>query len=220
MPEQADGDPGVLLLTQGPPESAPPPPQDPLQVALRSFARQFACSSPAEAMRQASRQLLQTVRATDRVPQLTELLTGVGARYAEVESAQRAGLAVDANGYIVSITPRHLGRNHFPIAHEIGHILLFESLATDPQALARMVHGRTDRIIEQLCDIAAGELLMPEAEFIRESDRLPLSVDRLRDLADRYTTSLPSVLVRLTEIRSGRSHCDALQPGWQPSRTL
>jgi hypothetical protein len=183
------------------PELAPPDRE--LESALSLFARRYGATSPVDAMRRACDQVLGATGSADAAPPLDRLLAATGARCLVADTAQRAGLSIDAQGYVVTVRPGHLGKNHFPIAHEIGHILLFEGLADQPAALERLAQGRTDRPVERLCDFAASQLLMPSAAFKSEVLRSPLTFRHVVELTERYTTSLASVLVRFTQIFPG-----------------
>jgi len=79
-----------------------------------------------------------------------------------------------------------LARRRFTIAHEIAHAV-FER--TGPHC------PRKGRELERICDMIAGEILVPY-DSLNSLDGRRLDLDALSDLADTYQTSLTSMAIR------------------------
>lgn len=93
------------------------------------------------------------------------------------------------------------GRQNFTLAHEIGHTFF---LLHEPKERNR----RTDKSIEvydvgnleeRLCDIAAAELLMPEAMFVHKAFDLGPSITAIRKLCQLFRCSTMAVSRRFAE---------------------
>lgn len=82
------------------------------------------------------------------------------------------------------------GRRRFTIAHELGHVLLRQSGPGYPRA---------GQATEALCDMFAGELLMPRGVFNVGAGLKP---DDVVALARRFQTSLYAAAVRCCDLAS------------------
>lgn len=89
-------------------------------------------------------------------------------------------------------------RINFSIAHEIGHTLFPDC--------SNQIRNREENKephlweLEFLCDVAASEILLPYAEFVNEANLLPLNLESLLSVANKYNASLESVFLRFTEV--------------------
>jgi Zn-dependent peptidase ImmA (M78 family) len=87
-------------------------------------------------------------------------------------------------------------RNRFTIAHELCHTFFYEivpelkfgSHDTDPQE-------------ERLCNLGAGELLIPGRHLKSHAKKQPLSIDSLEGLSRTYLVSPEAMLLRLRSLR-------------------
>jgi len=124
------------------------------------------------------------------------------------------------DGDVIRVNQNHnSARQSFSCAHEIGHALLSElnlELCAEeaefrtfnPQAQA-MAGARTR---ERLCDVAATELLMPEAVFKKYLSGFGISIRSLEWLADIFKVSISSTAIRIAEVST--DPCIALL--WRP----
>ena len=96
------------------------------------------------------------------------------------------------------------GRRRFAIAHELGHFELHKdypihndskSLDWFDDALKKLKTGKQEFEANEF----ATELLMPKEVFLKEARYKPFSPQLLRDLADRFQTSITSVAYRYRE---------------------
>lgn len=92
-------------------------------------------------------------------------------------------------------------RRRFSIAHEIGHILLFDAVAQNPQHVQQLRSGELWAKVERLCNIGAAHLLMPSRPFGFAADVLmPPSRKTVAMLASKYQVSLAAAARRIAEV--------------------
>ena len=92
------------------------------------------------------------------------------------------------------------GKKRFVMAHELGHFEMHRNLIT--------VHNDTDATLEFFknghqeteANEFASELLMPEHLFIKECKDKKFSPDLLRQLSERFQTSITSVAYKYFEL--------------------
>lgn len=94
-------------------------------------------------------------------------------------------------------TGRSLPRRvRFTIAHEIGHTFFFDLESTPPKETENHKDRRTLGSIEDACNLAARQLLLPEF-FLNEYGQADLTNPAvLRDLAERAAISAPALIMR------------------------
>jgi hypothetical protein len=92
-------------------------------------------------------------------------------------------------------------RRRFSIAHEIGHILIYEAVADEP-ALVREVNAPVLRpVVEFLCNLAAANLLMPvEATRSLIADYPDMNAQMLPELAEHFFVSYEAMARRIVEL--------------------
>src|SRR5258706_3381805 len=78
-------------------------------------------------------------------------------------------------------------RINFSVSHELGHILFSDWHET-------VRNREEDKVgelweLEFLCDIAASEILLPYAEFAQEANSLPLNMNSLLEISNKYQAS-------------------------------
>lgn len=86
-------------------------------------------------------------------------------------------------------------RVRFTKAHEACHTFFYELV---PELKFRP-HG-TDELEERLCNLGAAVFLIPRSELLKEAKRLPVCLDSLQQLAERFSVSLPTILLRLKSL--------------------
>lgn len=114
------------------------------------------------------------------------------------------------DGVVIKVNKNHHpDRQHFSIAHEIGHLLFselklehyinsIEYRTFNPQAKERT----REKARERLCDIAATELLMPEQVFKKYLTDFGLSINSVEPLAHIFRTSNLTTAFRIAEVSS------------------
>jgi Zn-dependent peptidase ImmA (M78 family) len=101
-------------------------------------------------------------------------------------------------------------RSRFTIAHEICHTFFYEIV---PEL--KFGSQEPDPEEERLCNLGAGELLMPEKSLRNRAKKLPMSVAALEGLARMYVVSPAAMLLRLRSI--GLWNCE--MSFWRPAQT-
>ena len=139
----------------------------------------------------------------------------------QTELGETSGLLLKFHdGYVVKVNRSHyLVRQRFSCAHEIGHIL-FDELQLDNYV--RKIEYRTynpsktnelrSKARENLCDIAAAELLMPETIFRKYIDTFGLSITSIEHLAKVFMVSSQATARRIAEV----SNEPCIMILWQP----
>jgi Zn-dependent peptidase ImmA (M78 family) len=164
-------------------------------------------------------------RGHDRPPFLSEeyaSLLGIK-RFEKANLGEISAILIKLHdGDVIRVNKNHnLARQNFSCAHEIGHVLLSElnlELCVEeaefrtfnPQAQAMA----DERIKERLCDIAATELLMPEAIFKKYLLNFGISIKSLEWLANIFRVSITSTAIRIAEVST--EPCIALL--WRPRK--
>lgn len=95
-----------------------------------------------------------------------------------------------------------LERRRFSIAHEIGHILLFDAVAEHPQLVQQLRSEKLWTRVERLCNIGAANLLMPTQTYASAVDfLLPPTRTTVAVLASKFQVSLAAAARRIAEVR-------------------
>jgi len=115
-----------------------------------------------------------------------------------------ATLFSTGDGCIMKINAAHPPvRQNFSCAHEIGHTLLHElcSQIGANNAEFRLVSSTIgSKSEERLCDIAAAELLMPEAIFTKYLLGFGVSVNSIERLAQVFQVSKEAAAIRIEKV--------------------
>jgi Zn-dependent peptidase ImmA (M78 family) len=133
---------------------------------------------------------------------------GVSIRYEPFEDDISGVLYRDRNAVIIGVSSfHHSNRQHFTVAHEIGHLLLHEiDVHVDKgyRMVARdSVSSQAVDPLEMDANRFAAELLMP-VEFLEEDLRkLPDDIEEeeaVVRLARKYQVSIQAMTIRLTSL--------------------
>lgn len=107
------------------------------------------------------------------------------------------------DGFEIKINATHSPqRQNFSCAHEIAHTFFFEEKG---RAVIERLERENGRKIakqreEDLCDIAASEILMPSQFFIKYASRYRYSIYSLKPLSRIFNTSVIPSAVKLCDI--------------------
>lgn len=133
---------------------------------------------------------------------LLQRLDAVEDRRRPLDTAGR--LSLTKRGWHITV---HQGANYrrarFTVAHEIAHILICEELADEPDALRALQDREHWAQVERLCNLGAAELLMPSADFEKQTLRHSFRPSGLRELYNRYLVSWEPLLRRICETFGG-----------------
>jgi len=133
------------------------------------------------------------------------IVFGRGATLVEKSLKNSEGRIVfGKNSAIITINSdiHYEGKKRFVTAHELGHFEMHRNVIT--------VHNDTDATLEFFknghqeteANEFASELLMPEHLFMKECNGKKFSPDLLRQLSDRFKTSITSVAYKYFELGS------------------
>ena len=182
--------------------------------ALDAFADALEAATPEEAMQRACHSLAQRVAGAGWTPDLSSYVKAFGIRVLEAPITQAGRLDFEPGGYVIRVKPAQSGppahgdldvagthgRQRFSIAHELGHALLMERLADQPTHLNGLHDPQAWSRIEQLCDQAAAELLVPVQAFIASVAREGTDPHAVERMAASYAVSREVILRRFLDL--------------------
>ena len=91
-------------------------------------------------------------------------------------------------------------RRNFSICHEIAHTFFDDCYEVVSQRKSNPTTYGPQSEVEQLCQIGAAELLMPEEDFLQDLQRLDFSMCSVPCLSGRYVASREAVLRRMVQL--------------------
>ncbi len=94
-------------------------------------------------------------------------------------------------------------RQNFSISHEICHTLFPDAYEVARNRYEHRERFDPDRELEQLCDIGAAELLLPEQEVRADVARLGFGLEAVPVLRDRYQASREAIIRRMVQLHDG-----------------
>jgi len=115
------------------------------------------------------------------------------------ESVLDARISTNRQTFTIEYNPHQKeARINFSVAHEIGHTLFPDC---NDRIRNREAEKNTDTWeLEFLCNIAASEILLPYAEFSAEANSVPINLDSILNIANKYKASVESVFLRFCEV--------------------
>ncbi len=122
-------------------------------------------------------------------------------RYKEIKGADGRIVFGEKRNAIITINSKieYEGKRRFTIAHELGHFEMHKNISVhndDDLTLNNFKYGNQEAEANQF----AAELLMPEKLFKEECNRKKFSPDLLRQLSEKFNSSITSVAYRFLEI--------------------
>jgi Zn-dependent peptidase ImmA (M78 family) len=177
-------------------------PVDETERALDVFRRTYSASTLSSAITAGVESLVGQVIAVRG--RLEAAINHLGARVEASAISEAATLAVEGSRYVIRIRNSDPeARQRFSIAHEIGHVLLFEGVASEPHLIPSIAHRPGSSVVERLCDQAAAELLMPADAFRDGLLSARFDWDHVMRLAAQFQVSHAAALVRVTDVLTG-----------------
>ncbi|MBX3419806.1 MAG: ImmA/IrrE family metallo-endopeptidase [Pirellulaceae bacterium] len=129
-----------------------------------------------------------------------ELAEILGYRVIPSQDVQDALILADGGKAKIEFNPnRSTNRIRFSIAHEIGHAIFPDWKRQVRYRLGKGERRHDEWQLEMLCNIAAGEILMPAGSLPVKSNRR-LGIDDLRNFRDTYEVSMESVMLRVIRL--------------------
>jgi len=175
-----------------------------VQELLSEFANYYSAGSAESAMITACGLLRQQAGEITPPIGLHRILRICMARKREAPIDSAGRLEMDGGRFVIVVRAgSSWRRQRFTVAHEIGHILLLRAFRRSPAQLARLREPETWAVIEDLCDLAAAELLVPRDDFAEQIETTPFSGDGLQKLYDRYLTNYAPLFLRFVDLFPG-----------------
>jgi len=127
-----------------------------------------------------------------------------------VKKILRVGMTGDAilirsgQNYVIKVNANHSRqRQNFSIAHELAHTFFLHEAPTNPQVFKSsrgiVSPSKCNSLEEELCNLAAAELVMPMRYFLPRALELGLAADSIMPLVRMFDTSVRATLRRLIE---------------------
>jgi hypothetical protein len=157
----------------------------------------------------------QALHAAERL----RYLAGMGALPVNVKALARAqgirsvkplemnasGRLLELGGFYVFYNAREdRRRQRFTVCHEIAHTFFADDVSARESGIkVRLGRNRPldYTIEEQLCEWAAGELIMPRDRFVNAVNELSPSLSGLRELASRFDVTEVAALERIKALK-------------------
>lgn len=171
--------------------------KDPLQ----AFMAMHNAQSNEDAMMIACIKLRQRAGVAAPPFDLDALMRVCEAKKVETDLPIEGGLQLGSDSFIINLRKSDpLARKRFTIAHELGHILLYDAIADDSEALAILNSDMMHSQVERLCNLAAAEILVPRADFLRAIAENGFNMQSLEKMRTRYGVSHKAILRRFVDI--------------------
>lgn len=104
-------------------------------------------------------------------------------------------------GILVNAGIPYPARRNFTIAHELGHCKIETHLDPEYRCTSRSINAFDPKNpFEVEASKFAAELLIPESEFDRLAGRVSTSIEGIKEIADRFGTSLTATLIRYVKL--------------------
>lgn len=172
--------------------------------AAFSLVNETNVADPVEAVQCLTNSLIELAEVNEPPVNLAMLASFRGAVIARTEMRESGRLIpLGAKGYRIEVRESDpIGRRNFSIGHEIGHTLI-PSYAQSPIVKSDLLTGEFQKRDEEefFCDIAARNLLLPEAMFKCYCSRIAPSIGGLLELANIFQASIEAVALRLDHLR-------------------
>jgi Zn-dependent peptidase ImmA (M78 family) len=108
-------------------------------------------------------------------------------------------------------------RQNFSICHEICHTLFPDAYEMVRNRYERRERFDPDHELEQLCDMGAAEILLPEEEFCTDVGDSGFGLAAVPTLRDRYQASREAVIRRIVQLHQKASVAAFLEYRLKPS---
>lgn len=180
-----------------------------LSVGAAEFARVFRAKSPSAAMQAACTRLLRECAIENPPISMRTLLKrlDVEVEYDEPSKEAEAELLLKDGRFKIRMRKKALQENwfrtRFTIAHECGHVLLIRSLRDSSLISSLDASPEAYRELEELCNLAASELLMPRAMLREQSRMCGVTPEGLKWLRETFAVSREALVNGLKDVLPG-----------------
>jgi hypothetical protein len=113
-------------------------------------------------------------------------------------SAEAQLTPVEGRQLLLEFNPdRAPARKNYSICHELVHTLFDDCYEMIHQRKSNPKAFDPQQEVEQLCQVGAAEILMPEEDFLADLEQLGLSLSNVPELCQRYQASREAVARRM-----------------------
>jgi Zn-dependent peptidase ImmA (M78 family) len=129
-----------------------------------------------------------------------------GIRVREVRDPNIDGQVIPLkNGFVIEVSKeKPIRRKRFTVAHELIHVFLMKSIGTSSNSILAADVPIVSSEIEFLCNLGAGEILMPGYLFEPKLAHYGISIDTLFRLSRDFQTTIASTAMRIVR---GNGRC-------------
>jgi Zn-dependent peptidase ImmA (M78 family) len=169
---------------------------------VKEFLEREHCDDPERAIIRKAQRLVKNADYMKPPIDIFRLANLQGIKIREIKKINCDGQLIPSKDYfIIEIRENNtFKRKRFTIAHEICHALLLgqKFLSLLPKDRVEILNAlNPDKEVEQLCNLGAGELLMPSYLFLPRLKRYKVSINGLFELSKDFQTSITSTAMRI-----------------------
>ena len=176
--------------------------------------------SPEEIIRRRARELVAWAKANRWVgppfcPKELAGLLGIDVRASSEDSFAQGCIFADRDDSLILMYDDRLPeeRQLFSIFHEIAHTIFPDFAKVVQYRFKEEAYDHQKAQFEQLCNIAAGELMLPHANFIAACKEVPFGMCSMNSLRPLFKASLEAILYRLIDTTNRSCAVAFLAPG-------
>jgi Zn-dependent peptidase ImmA (M78 family) len=181
---------------------------------VKEFLKKERCNDPEEAIIRLAQRLVKNAGIVKPPVDVFALAKFYKVKVREVRDMEIDGQVIPfKNNFIIEISKeKPIKRKRFTVAHELIHVFLMKNIATSfndilkraniftfpfPTIITRGIPLLVDREVEYLCNLGAGEILMPSYLFEPKLKSYGISIDTLFRLSKEFQTSITSTAMRI-----------------------
>lgn len=176
---------------------------------LALFAELQDAPSPLEAMRRLCIETRESAGEREPAISLSPIWRRLGASVSYDETVGDGSTEAVGDGFVVRIPASRRRaargaswrRTRFTLAHELGHVMLMRNLPAGTRA--EMASARHHKTVEELCNAAAAELLIPATWLAADLAENGLTPSALVTAYDRYLVSWQALAFQIAEVTGG-----------------
>lgn len=171
-----------------------------------AFSARWGASNPYAAMERAISETLGDLAyppPVDLVSVARQLGAEISLYRPRREARPHAHLTVQNSRWQIAVpATESCVRRRFSIAHEMAHVILFDSLADQPSPLSELRAHSLSSLVERLCDFGAARIVMPFSAFNSEMGyNFAPTYAAIQGIATRFLVSVEAAARRATEVR-------------------
>ncbi|MBA3353670.1 MAG: ImmA/IrrE family metallo-endopeptidase [Blastocatellia bacterium] len=194
--------------------------------SVRALIRSAGGGDPIDIIRARSKNVVETAKRSGwRGPPFNPLelasLRGIRSRQADgLFSAEAQLTPMEGRQLLLEFNPdRAPARKNYSICHELVHTLFDDCYEMVHQRKSNPQSFDPQQEVEQLCQVGAAEILMPEEDFLADLKQLGLSLSNVPELCQRYEASREAVARRMLTLANETAALVFLSRRLKPSES-